>query len=532
VCRVDRHLTDMRVTQAGRLTLMASDHSPVTRRVRLRPLRRSAMDSGFSVGLAPVGLAATGLTLLLYGTGDARIQVAAVGVAACFACLFVYLIVGRLVPTYFAPRLLTLSSGLQLLALVALVAVGLPLSPPYHPFDISVADAPITAVSGLLMVPLGALLGALIWWGLGSFRRSPDESTKQRRVDGQRRAYLMIAAILQLLYWPAATEDSGVTGYVVRILVTALMVAPFLAGRDSRSDHQLARWWWLSMCLNAAVAIAAGSRSKALIPAVLFVAGYISALPERRRLTVGAISVLAIFPLLHVAGALGVARDNLGRGGLELLRQDHLREVFAELSRQLVHNGGEPSDQISGQGLGRMLAWTNVVVPLLTPREIPYRGFDGFIDEAVQTFKVSSVTGVSADELIDAGLVLGPARIYGFTVNSNTAVEFTLPADGWSRGGAPVAFAFSIVATLALLAAEFCARHVHRYGWGVTTILALPVAKAAFFDVNTLPLLPTLRGLILYMLLLVTVVFMVEFARRMRISRTNASAAPTSTRIA
>jgi hypothetical protein len=138
---------------------------------------------------------------------------------------------------------------------------------------------------------------------------------------------------------------------------------------------------------------------------------------------------------------------------------------------------------------------------------------DGFLDEAVQTFKISSVSGSTPDDLYNAGLWNAPARQYGFTVNSETSVEFTLAADGWSRGGAPIALLFSFFAALVLTTAEVAASRLHRFGEAAASILALPVAKAAFFDSNFIPLLPMLRGLVLYPLVVALVVVAVEVCR-------------------
>src|SRR5262249_25653020 len=148
---------------------------------------------------------------------------------------------------------------------------------------------------------------------------------------------------------------------------------------------------------------------------------------------------------------------------------------------------GADSEAVKEHGVSRLLAWTNVVVPLMTPNTVPYRGMDRFVDEAIQTFQVSSVSGSTPDDLYDAGLWNAPARQYGFTVNSFTSVEFTLAADGWSRGGAPIALVFSIFAALILTATEAAASRLHRFGEGAASVLALPVAKAAFFDSNFIP---------------------------------------------
>jgi hypothetical protein len=178
-----------------------------------------------------------------------------------------------------------------------------------------------------------------------------------------------------------------------------------------------------------------------------------------------------------------------------------------------VSDDQQTTDEVNVQGVSRMLAWANVVVPVMTPEMIPYRGIDGFLNEAEQTFKVAALSGLTADDLYDSGLHTAQARAYGFTVNSETSVEFGLAADAWSRGGVPVTLLFSVIATLGLMMGEWFARRGHWYGTAVASVLALPVAKAAFFDSTSVHLLPMLRGMVLYILITALFVALVELTR-------------------
>jgi hypothetical protein len=463
--------------------------------------------------IAPVGIAVFGLGLFAYGLGDSRDKVVVAAGAGSVGCLIAYVGVGRLMPKYCAVRLIVVSYTLQLIALAAVAALGLPLTPPHHPFDISASDAPIQAVLAMLIVPAGAVIAAFVWWKVSQFSRRSKTVSSPEDIAARRRVYLVIAALAHLLYWPAGLEDSGAIGYIGRVLATALVCAPFLAGRDSWVDRPLAAFWSFVLLVNAAIGIAAGTRAKALVAVVLFAAGFISAMPKRKRLLVSVCATLLAVPLLQLAGALGVVRDELGRGGLEMVEAGHVNEVFRELSRELMPGDQQDIEVLREHGVSRLLAWTNVVVPLMTPQTVPYRGLDGFLDEATQTFRVASVTGSTPDDLYDAGLWNAPARQYGFTVNANTSVEFTLAADGWSRGGALLALLFGFVAALALAVGELCAYGLHRYGTGVATILALPAAKGAFFDTNFIPLLPMLRGVVFYTLTMAILIVAVEFVR-------------------
>lgn len=462
---------------------------------------------------ALTGLLIVVLGTVYYGVEDNRVKLLVAATTGCVASVVTYLVARRLTPRYYAPRLLIVSYGLQFVALAAIAALGLPLSPPYHPFEVNAGDDPVRAVLAMLTVLVGALVAAMVWRFVSRSSGLAEYTDPREDVARQRRPYLIIAALVQLLFWPAALENSGALGYAGRIMAAALIASPFLAGRDSRRDRGLATLWSVTILLNAGIGLAAGTRSKAFVAAVLFVAGYISALPKSRRIAAGVCAVVAMVPLIQLAGAVGVARNDLGRGGLELLQPDRIRDVFRQLSREIMPGDQSSAEDVKIEGVSRLLAWTNVVVPLMTPEAIPYRGLDGFLDEAVRTFQVASMSGLTPDDLYDAGLFVAPARFYGFTTNSNTSVEFTLAADGWSRGGAPIALVFSFIVGLALIAGELCAYRLHRYGTGVATILALPVVKAAFFDVNIVPLLSTLRAMVMNLLVVAIGVAVIELTR-------------------
>jgi hypothetical protein len=485
--------------------------------VRPGELAGTSDDLRIARSLAAPGLAVfVALGLLLYAGSDERGRLTVVALDATVLCVLAYIAAARLLPKFYAPRLLILSCGVQLLALTTIAMMGLPLSPPYHPFEANVSDAPFRVVSALLMVPAGTLLVALLWRLVSHL--SPDRSERpisDQETRSQRRVYLVVAAIVHLLYWPSTLESSGALGYLGRVLAGALIAAPFIAGRDAREDRGLAHLWWLALLLNAIIGAAAGTRSKAFIPAVLFVAGFISGMPPRKRAVAGACALLAVLPLVQLAGAIALVRKELGRDMLNVTNPDRFAEVVRRLTEVMTSAEEAKAEETRVEGISRQLAWTNVVVPLMTPESVPYRGLDGLVDEALGTFRVARLSGSTADDLYDAGLYNAPARDYGFTVNSNTAVEFPLAADGWSRGGPGLLLLFAVITALAMITGEHAAARASRLSVGASTILVLPIAKAAFFDVNYIPLLPIIRGLFVYTFAVAVVIVSVELVRRL-----------------
>lgn len=481
-------------------------------RNRARGAAANVLRSGPLTSLSvPVLVAILAVGTLYYGfAGDAG-KVVVLSLEACVVSVVAYIAVTRLLPQHVTPRLLIASYQLQLFSLALIAVLGLPLSPPYHPFDISVSDAPFRVVAAMLIVPITVLVGALVCCALIQPTRADGGPCPAAEVVRQRRTYLVVAAVIHLLYWPATLEAAGVLGYACRVVATALLAAPFIAGRDSAIDRRLGLLWTVTIALNAFIGIVAGTRSKALVAAVLFVAGYISTLPGRRRLLVAICASIAAVPVIQLSGAVGVVRDQVGRGGLELMRTDHIAQVLHELTRELTSDDREQAEEIQAQGVSRLLAWTNVVVPLMTPDTIPYRGLAGLVDEGIATFRVASVAGVAADDFYEAGLNNAPARHYGFTVNANTSVEFTLLADGWSRGGLAVVVVFTLVVMIFLLSAESGCMRLG-LGGGVGSVLILPLAKAAFFDANTSPLLVLLRGTVFSFAVVAVFVAAIEFS--------------------
>ena len=436
-------------------------------------------------------------SLVVYGLTDSRGKLAVAGLCCSVLCALIYVATTRLLPRIYSPRLLLVGIGTQLIALTLIATLGLPLSPPYHPFALDVSDAPLRVVLPLILLAVGVLPTALVWRFFDRTHFGFSGRLDDGAARSERRVCLILAALVHLAYWPATMEGAGVTGYIVRIVSTAWLVSPFLAGRDSRHDRNLALIWWGTIAVNTAIGVILGTRSRALIPAVLFAAGWISAMPKRRRAIAILIATGAAIPLVQLAGAMGVVRDQLGRDRLDGLRQDQAAEMFRQVAHLFLLTG-RGSQETQVQGVSRLLAWANVVVPLLTPDLIPYRGLKTLADDSVRTFQIASVSGLTADDLYDADLFNGPARIYGFHVDSSSSVEFPVSADGWSRGGVPIVLLFSIVLTLALISVECFIASRQRLPVGLAPVLVLPVAKIALLDANGFPLLVCLRSLALH----------------------------------
>jgi hypothetical protein len=154
----------------------------------------------------------------------------------------------------------------------------------------------------------------------------------------------------------------------------------------------------------------------------------------------------------------------------------------------------EPS--IEAEGLGRLVMWSNIVVPMMSPAIVSYRGYDGLSEEAMLSAQIANISGLSVEDLLQAGLFAGPANRYGFTVNKNTSVEWGVLADGWSRGGLMGAFLFGFIAITILSQAEKIIRGSTIVPPAARLFLLFVYAKNAY-GVLGVTLLTTIRSMIL-----------------------------------
>jgi hypothetical protein len=308
--------------------------------------------------------------------------------------------------------------------------------------------------------------------------------------------YLTATGGLLIFYWFAAIEGSGAIGYVVRVLSTTLLFVPFLAGVFSARFRAVRNFWFVVLAINASIGLAAGSRFVALLPIVLYVVGYITTLHgwhRRRAIMLTLAGGLAAF---FVTGIIGIVRQEIGRGGVEIFSSERVAAVINE-AEQVVAQGASGRDLIVFNALTRLLAPTNVAVPMLSPEVIPYRGFEGLQREIVATARIQALSGVSHGEYLEAGLGQGPANAYGFLVDETNAFEFGILPDGWSRGGPLVVLLFGFSLTLVYIASEKLARRRYRNNPAAFLLLLAVVAKSVFLDAGVFPLLHTLRSLIL-----------------------------------
>lgn len=464
--------------------------------------------------LAALALFAFAL-FFIQGRNSGREALLLTGGGALLLSVGIYRAARAIEPDLIAPRLLILIYIVQIASLFLLVAFGLPTIVEASSFAPDLADRPLGAVLPLLVVPLASLLavtGAIFTRAAFTRSRGTDAGTLREMVSRSSpvmRIYLASAAILLLLYWPAARPETGALGYVIRGISTTLIGVPFLVGLFATRFPGIRNLWIVAMVINAIIGLAVGSRFVAFLPITLFPIGYILTLRGEKRKLAMVLAGGGALALLAVSGVIEVVRNEIGRGGIEILTWERLSDVIEESRRTLDVSSGERQLAMF-YALGRTLPPPNVAIPALSPETVPYRGFEGLESEIRAMAQINALVGRSTIDLMDAGLMASPARAYGFMINEYTSFEFGILADAWSRGGAMVALLFGFLLTLILIGVERTARRFYRRNPAALLIILTVLAKNAFWDAGHMPLLESIRTLVLSLGLIVVLVGAVD----------------------
>jgi hypothetical protein len=434
----------------------------------------------------------------LLDNGRVLLSVVCVGALALGGLIF--FAIGALTPSLWLLRIITLGFILQVFWLFLIAISNSPTLSAGNPSAPDIADYPLQAVLPNLLIPLAALVAAFL---LSIFRLDshlPTGIPSILNVKGTDIApYLVLAALIQFFFWPAMTEHSGLPGYLVRVLSGTFAFVPLVAGRYSRKLSNIHRLWIVSMAINAVIGLVGDSRLVAFMPPALYMIGLISSLRGSARTRMTVFAVVAFIPVLMLSGIVGLVRQDIGRGGIEFIGSERVSQVLNSASRIISPERTATvveKTSIKEAGLSRLVVWSNIVVPIMSPEMISYRGYDGLGEEALSYAQIAGVSGASLQDLLQAGLFAGPANRYGFTVNKNTSVEWGVLADGWSRGGLMGAFLFGFITVTILMLAEKTIRGSRILSPAATLFLFFVYVKNAY-GVLALTLLMTIRSMII-----------------------------------
>jgi hypothetical protein len=210
-------------------------------------------------------------------------------------------------------------------------------------------------------------------------------------------------------------------------------------------------------------------------------------------------------------GVSGIVRDQIGRGGIEVLQQEgrvsEFSNTFSEVLNAYLSGDAEVLQQIDEQSSGRLKSSSSILENVLTktPSEVPYRGFENIDFELNEIFNLVAFSGdVSIDNINEkrtlyAELEIGHAaanRYGGYAVSATNSVEWSIAADAFSRGGYLAVLIYLLIAVALVDIVELLISK----NFKDSTLKLLSVAtlvSISYFDFTSQPLFLNIRYIIL-----------------------------------
>jgi hypothetical protein len=377
---------------------------------------------------------------------------------ATFVLLLVlYRRLGRMLPGVYAARFFLLYYLMQAGLVAVLLLVDADTRLWNYTYDLSLADA-VPRLCGCFLLE-GAAAGVvyvLLRGPLGRVSRgAPSLVTRIRDADGPTNAYLALLAVLLMLNLFANAD--GLVFYFIRISLDLTFVAAFVAGvRVRRTGLGLQLLWWLALAGAAVRAVLGGGRTD-FLPLLLYGWGVFLQLTSWKARAALLLVALALTPSFVVLnGFIGSYRLKNGRvANLHELTTDRL-ETALRARDQVAVGHRTPLQMV----LERLLNHPNAAVVVLSPEEIPFRGWANLPDEVADAFDITGLRGREAIAAVreawrEQEFGLGAANGYGFYAGLKSGVEFSILADGYSRAGYAGVLLYGLLAVLVLLGVEY-----------------------------------------------------------------------------
>lgn len=292
---------------------------------------------------------------------------------------------------------------------------------------------------------------------------SPITMELFKRADSSFELFLIFAGLLNLFYWVAITEFSNSIFFIARRLDGALGFVPFVVGLTAFQFKKALLFWLFVFAIQIAIAIATGSRGQAFIPLALFLVGLTIGLPNwRTRFRIGWMVLLPTCCLLAMTAVyIGIARDIVGRTDLAgALTSGTLSD---RISQNQFDNAIGKAGNVIFETSNRLASWPPLVVPILSPDRVPFRGFDDFDLELAASTNIRIGSGQTSGPMYLPNIYLKP---FGFAVHvgrdgvAGSSVEISSFVDGYTRGGWLIGFLYCAIAYSVLMIVDNLARRI------------------------------------------------------------------------
>ena len=414
------------------------------------------------------------------------------GIGAVAALLAMLLGSFRLAPGLITPLFFI---GFQIIPAVFFVVCMVTFPVPsmeMHPVP-AILDDPVGTFIALVTPSVGFFVFSMVG---RMFRdeRKPTASLREmvRELPDHFELLLVVAAGLQFSIWITSDErfsDSGIA-YMLRIMTRSLGIMPLLVGFCAGKFKKATVVWAFVLLVGVGLAFVTGSRGYAFSPMIPLLIGVFLGLDSwRKRLRVGLILLPLLGLVFLTAGLIGKLRVETGRLSVSEVMQGGVGR-FVETSREIAKEssaGAAEDGGIAASAAARLVNWPNIVIPVMTPKNVPYRGFDDIGDEFRSFFELGLITGHTYWSNVFA-------IEYGFMVNESTSVEFGIAADGASRAGTAGAILYGFVAAVCLGLIEWVSRSVFRQRPGVFVLCVFVLGGAASTEMVRTGLFASVRS--------------------------------------
>ena len=378
-------------------------------------------------------------------------------VAAFLLLLVLYQALVRMLPRLYTARFFLLYYLMQAGLTAMLLLVDDQTLLWNYTYDLPLADA-VPRLCGCFLLEGLAAFG-VCWVLRGPLRRVsqplPPLVPRLCQAGGPVDAYLGLLAVLLVLNLFANAD--GLFFYFVRATLDLTFVGAFVAGVRFRQTRRAVQVLWGVALAGAAVRAVLGGGRTDFLPLLLYGWGfYLQLTSSRQRAAVLGVALVLAPPFVVLNGFIGSYRLQYGRvDNLNELTTDRVSTALN--ARDVVAVGQRTPLQMV---LERLFNHPNAAVVLMTPDELPYRGWANLGEDLADNFDVTGLRGKAAiadvrEAWQQQEFGLGAANLYGFYSGLKSGVEFSILADGYSRAGPWGVLLYGLLAVLVLVGGEY-----------------------------------------------------------------------------
>lgn len=382
-----------------------------------------------------------------------------------------------------------------------------------------------TLYYSFLLVPL---LGLAVAFG-NSLRSASFRETAisfYSKAAGRRLDFILIVSAFAALSAWFILGVPGVLGYGLRVFRAALAFTPFLAGLYFGRSILVRYVWLVVLVLGLIFSMLTGSRGYAFWPLLMYALGFLVQLrPGRQRVLGWSLFALSLPFGIFMIGFIQQLRSEMGRKPLLETEISEVASYIPTALKNTLSRGDEIYliDEETGGSIGfsRMVDWTLLFAPNMTPNPAEYRGYGDFHQELLSMLSFGGSDLRSSIGKFYSSFMY--ARNYGFNVygeadeqglQKSHTVPFSVIADSWSRWGLISSIIQVAVLMVFLVVAEGFVRKLFRRQPEIMVMLFFFLCDTALRFATVYTVTRTVRTVIIYGTFTGVVVFGIRLVRK------------------